>query len=495
MAHSQILIRLHTEAALTGGQQPYSRTAISITQGRPRGARSPHISTATLSKKQQKKICRKAEKLARWQHQHQHQQPTHGSDDLFEANYGDIPLEEIQSKAISGRSWTNVCDLDAAAVGRSVLVRAATQAIREVGNKMVFFVLRQSMSTVQCVLVASADAGTSTQMVRFTASLSVESIVEVEGVVSLPEYPIKDCTQQVEIQVRKIYCVNRAIPNLPMNFEDAARSEIEIEKVEHDGQQQNIIRVGQDTRLNYRAIDLRIPSNQAIFRIQCQVENKFREFLLSKGFVGIHTPKLIAGSSEGGAAVFNLLYNEQKVLAHTGISQFIGLDAEMEIKEHYFEYWFFMYVCDIVDGLFLSIFKHLNENCKEELEAINKQYPFEPLKYLDQTLKLTYEEGIQMLKDAGTETTPIRVTSILMLRKSLVNLSRKSMARISSFSIDILWLSVHSTPCLVMTTQLTAILLMSSFEKDLNQFNNISQMQWKKNMEKLLDGERRKHES
>ena len=43
------------------------------------------------------------------------------------------------------------------------------------------------MSTVQCVLVASADAGTSPQMVRFTASLSVESIVEVEGVVSLPE--------------------------------------------------------------------------------------------------------------------------------------------------------------------------------------------------------------------------------------------------------------------------------------------------------------------
>jgi len=33
--------------------------------------------------------------------------------------------------------------------------------------------------------------------------------------------------------VRKIYCVNRAIPTLPINFEDAARSEIEIEKVEH----------------------------------------------------------------------------------------------------------------------------------------------------------------------------------------------------------------------------------------------------------------------
>jgi aspartyl/asparaginyl-tRNA synthetase len=37
-------------------------------------------------------------------------------------------------------------------------------------------------------------------------------------------------------------------------------------------------------------------------------------------------------------------------------------------------------VCDIIDGLFVSIFKHLNENCKKELETINKQYPFEPLK-------------------------------------------------------------------------------------------------------------------
>jgi aspartyl-tRNA synthetase len=235
------------------------------------------IPAATLSEKQQKKICRKAEKaemLARRQrHQHQQQQLTHGSDDLFEANYGDIPLEEIQSKAISGRSWTQVCDLDAVAVGRSVLVRAAIQAIREVSNKMVFFVLRQSMSTVQCVLVSSADSGTSTQMVRFTASLSVESIVQVEGVVCLPKDPVKACTQkvppfprwqfirghllssgtalilhqkkgirvdwcflvplQVEIQVRKIYCVNRAILALLINFEDLTRSENEIEKGEH----------------------------------------------------------------------------------------------------------------------------------------------------------------------------------------------------------------------------------------------------------------------
>lgn len=37
---------------------------------------------------------------------------------------------------------------------------------------------------------------------------------------------------QVEIQVRKIYCISRAIPNLPFNLEDAARSEAEFEKAE-----------------------------------------------------------------------------------------------------------------------------------------------------------------------------------------------------------------------------------------------------------------------
>jgi aspartyl/asparaginyl-tRNA synthetase len=34
----------------------------------------------------------------------------------------------------------------------------------------------------------------------------------------------------------------------------------------------------------------------------------FREFLLSQSFIEIHTPKLISGSSEGGASVFHLQY-------------------------------------------------------------------------------------------------------------------------------------------------------------------------------------------
>ena len=142
------------------------------------------------------------EEEPRRQRQQQQQQPA-DAEDTFAANYGDVPVEEIQSKAISGRLWTKIGDLDADAAGRSVLIRGATQAIRPVSKKMAFVVLRQSMSTVQCVLVASgvlvasADAGVSTQMVRFATALSKESIVDVEGVVSLPKEPLKATTQQV----------------------------------------------------------------------------------------------------------------------------------------------------------------------------------------------------------------------------------------------------------------------------------------------------------
>ncbi|XP_047261520.1 aspartate--tRNA ligase 2, cytoplasmic-like [Capsicum annuum] len=237
---------------------------------------------------------------------------------------------------------------------------------------------------------------------------------------------------QVEVQISKLYCVNRAMPTLPINIEDAARSEVEIEQALEKGEQ--LVRVNQDTRLNFRILDIRTPANQGIFRIQCQVENIFRQFLLSEGFVGIHTPKLIGGSSEGGSAVFRLDYKGQPAclaqspqlhkqmaicgdfgrvfeigpvfraedsFTHRHLCEFTGLDAEMEIKEHYSE------VMDIVGRLFVAMFDSLNEICKKELEAIGRQYPFEPLKYLRKTLRLTFAEGVQMLKEAGVEVDPL----------------------------------------------------------------------------------------
>ena len=41
-----------------------------------------------------------------------------------------------------------------------------------------------------------------------------------------------------------------------------------------------------------------------------------------------------------------------------------------------------MQVMDIVDRLFVTMFDTLNKNCSKELEAVGRQYQFEPLKVI-----------------------------------------------------------------------------------------------------------------
>ncbi|XP_058724937.1 aspartate--tRNA ligase 2, cytoplasmic-like [Vicia villosa] len=397
-------------------------------------SQEPPLSSEAQSKKAAKKEAAKQEKLRRKQELAAATTAASNlsvEDDPLAVNYGFVPLIEIQSKTpVDVNEWTRVEALDDSVAKKPVKIRGRAQTIRPVGKKMAFLVIRENGFTVQCLVQAQPDS-VSPQMVKFAAALSRESIVDVEGVVSIPAAPIKGATQQVEIQVSKLYCVSKAVPTLPINLEDAARSEVEIEKAIQAGEQ--LVRVNQDTRLNFRVLDLRTPANQGIFRIQSQVGNAFRQFLLGESFVEIHTPKLIAGSSEGGAAVFRLDYKGQPAclaqspqlhkqmsicadfgrvfeigpvfraedsFTHRHLCEFTGLDVEMEIKKHYFE------VMDVVDRLFVAIFDSLNTNCKKDLEAVANQYPFEPLKYLRNTLRLTYEEGIQMLKEVGVEIEP-----------------------------------------------------------------------------------------
>lgn len=55
-------------------------------------------------------------------------------------------------------------------------------------------------------------------------------------------------------------------------------------------------------------LDLRTPTNQAIFRLEAGVCRLFRESLTKRGFTEIHTPKIIPAASEGGANVFTVSY-------------------------------------------------------------------------------------------------------------------------------------------------------------------------------------------
>jgi aspartyl-tRNA synthetase len=73
----------------------------------------------------------------------------------------------------------------------------------------------------------------------------------------------------------------------------------------------------QEIRLNNRWLDLRVPANNAIMRVRSGVSLLFREALHGEGFVEINTPKLIAGSSEGGSEVFTTDYFGQVCTFYT----------------------------------------------------------------------------------------------------------------------------------------------------------------------------------
>ena len=67
-----------------------------------------------------------------------------------------------------------------------------------------------------------------------------------------------------------------------------------------------------DSRLDYRWIDLRSDKNTLIFKAQTELVGSMRDFCRARGFMEIHTPKLIGAASESGSDVFELKYFDRK---------------------------------------------------------------------------------------------------------------------------------------------------------------------------------------
>ena len=230
-------------------------------------------------------------------------------------NFGDTPL--VQSQVITDKVWTKVEQLKPALTGQDVLVRGYLQTTRVVGRG-VFVVVRSSLYTVQGVAFEEKGGSVSSDMIKYIDALPNESVVDVKGTVTIPDNPVESVTQKmVEIQISSFHCVCKATQALPFQMEDACRPDSgketdvgaynedeEVVAADADG----LVRIGQKMRLDYRWLDLRTPANQSIFRIESMVGCLFRECLISKGFIEIHSPKLIGGASEGGADVFTLDY-------------------------------------------------------------------------------------------------------------------------------------------------------------------------------------------
>jgi len=163
-------------------------------------------------------------------------------------------------------------------VGESVTVKGWLHSIRSLGG-VVFASLRDRSGLVQAVTEDPADA----DLLR---GLGSESVVSVSGRVARePRAPMG-----MEVKIDGIEVISPVREALPMQINKA------------------VISAGLETQLDCRAISLRSPRAQAIFRVQHEVAASFAEFLGAQGFTRIHTPKLVAAAAEGGADLFEVDY-------------------------------------------------------------------------------------------------------------------------------------------------------------------------------------------
>jgi len=379
---------------------------------------------ADKEKKAAEKAAKEAEKEARRAQRGQAQTakqeqvveaPELTTKELDEHAWGNL---FIQSEKRTDREWARTSELLPALKGQKMWIRGRLATSRKQGKTLCFVQLRQSMHTVQAVVYAKAG-----DIVAFAAAIPRESVVDIFGEISVPEEPVTSCTQSgVELQVEKLFCVSRSTPELPLQLEDASRSDADL------AADPELPRVNQDVRLNNRVIDLRTPANQAIFRLQSAVCELFRGFLSSQGFTEIHSPKLVGTASEGGADVFRVeyfggaaflaqspqLYKQMALMAdlervfevgpvfraehsltHRHMTEFTGLDMEMTFLEHYSE------VLDMLDRTFNAVFDGLNQRFSVELETVRTQHAFEDLRYKYPCLRFTYAEAMALLREHG----------------------------------------------------------------------------------------------
>jgi aspartyl-tRNA synthetase len=353
-----------------------------------------------------------------------------------QGNFGDAPL--IQSAAVdSPNVWTEIQHLQPSLANTQVTIRGHIHTSRLVG-KGVFVLIRSSLYSVQGVCFETKDGSISNAMIKYIATIPAESVVDVTGTLTVTDTPVEKATQQqVEILITHFFCISKVSAPMPFIMEDACRPDFgkETDIGAYTGEEREsedgLVRVGQEIRLDYRWLDLRTPANQSIFRIESMLGHLFREFLISRGFVEIHTPKLIGGASEGGSEVFRVDYfgspaclamspqlHKQMTAACSGfervfetgpvfraensntrrhLCEFTGLDLEMAIHEHYDE------VLEVFSDLFIYIFDGIKRTCKDELERVREQHPFEDLKYLKPTLKISFAEGCKLLQEAGID--------------------------------------------------------------------------------------------
>ena len=264
-------------------------------------------------------------------------------------------------------------------IGKEIIIAGWVDARRDQG-KMVFFDMRDMTGRVQCVTLPNH-----TEAIEVAKTIRPEWVLKVTGQVnkrSERNIKVGVLNGDVEMEVTKIEVLSEA-KELPF---DMSLEGYNLELV---------------TELDNRALVLRHPKVQAIFKIEETVIDSFREFMKKNMFFEFQAPSIAPATAEGGAEVFQINYFDKKAylsqspqlykqIAMTAfervfsvnkifraepsattrhLTEVVSLDAEMSFIDSWED------VRDMAEGTIRYILEQVQEKNKEHLDLLKVELP------------------------------------------------------------------------------------------------------------------------
>lgn len=180
-------------------------------------------------------------------------------------------------------------------VGEEVPIAGFIDANRAAGKRLRFMDVRDHTGAVQTVHKIEAgeemdekDGAASLELGALLSELTPESVVAIRGIVTANPSVKSRNPRRVpgaELKIVDAEILSLAKAGLPITPDTAF-----------------------DTRLAYRALDLRRPEKAILFQVGTTLEAAMTEYWESMGYINPHTAKLVGTPTEGGAEVFSLDY-------------------------------------------------------------------------------------------------------------------------------------------------------------------------------------------
>lgn len=175
--------------------------------------------------------------------------------------------------------------------------------------------------------------------------------------------------------------------------------------------------------INYRYLALRLPRVRAAFLARSLIVNEIRSFFSERGFLEVHTPKIVKAGAEGGATLFEVdyfgvkaylaqspqLYKQmlmcgvprvfeigpffraEKFSTTRHLNESWGLDVEMGFIKGMED------VLEVLSQLVVHLSHKLNERLGDALRGLG----YNVIKPVTSVRVLTYDEALEVLNSLG----------------------------------------------------------------------------------------------